>query len=488
MHARAESFSALEKNAELLLLPVFQDETNAAKKIDWLLDNAITGLSKKEFLGKPGQTVLLHGRKSIKRCLLHGLGKRSEYNNELLRQAGGRLAAAAQNTGVENVAFALPEKTDAYEATVAIVEGIALGAYKFDKYFTDEENKSKPVKEVIAVSGDVSKAKNALDYAVIVSECANAGRNLSNESGAEGTPAAIAGKMAALAKENKIGCKILSVEDARKKGMGAFLSVAAGSEQPAKFVVLEYKPSGTRGKPIALVGKGITFDSGGISIKPSQNMEKMKHDKSGAAAVTGALVACAKLKLPLHVVGVCPLTENLPSGRATKPGDVVRAMSGKTIEVVNTDAEGRLVLADALAYAVKEFKPQAVIDLATLTGACVVALGDVYSGLFCDDEKLRNKIVKAGAAEGEKCWRLPMDKEYDEKIKSSCADIKNVGALGEAGATAGASFLKNFVGETPWAHLDIAGTAWTEKEKPYYAIGATGFGVRLLARMLHEWK
>jgi leucyl aminopeptidase len=238
-----------------------------------------------------------------------------------------------------------------------------------------------------------------------------------------------------------------------------------------------------------LVGKGITFDSGGISIKPSQNMEKMKHDKSGAAAVAGAIAACARLRLPVHVIGVCPLAENMPSGSASKPGDVVKAMNGKTIEIVNTDAEGRLLLADALAYAVSEFKPKAVIDLATLTGACVVALGDVYSGVMGNDDKFLHRLRDAGEKESERCWHLPLDKDYDEKIKSSCADIKNVGGpMGEAGAIAGGVFLKNFVGETPWAHVDIAGTAWAEKEKAYYSLGATGVGVRLLARMLKEWR
>jgi leucyl aminopeptidase len=491
MHAIAENKSFLEKGAELLLLPVFQDEKPGAiaAKADSILGGVIAALSKKEFSGKPGTAVLLRGTGKLKRVLLFGLGKRPALNNDSLRQAGGRLAATAMALCVESVAFALPDKVDAAEATIAAVEGVMLGAYRFDKYFTDPEAKAKPVKSLAVIGGRTPKEKQALEYATIVSECSNFARELSNESGSNATPAVIARRMQEYCKVNSVSCRVLDAADAKKLGMGSFLSVAAGSVQPAKFVVMEYKGKGAKGKPIALVGKGITFDSGGISIKPSGNMDKMKHDKSGACAVVGAMAAVSRLKLPLHVVGVCPLSENLPSGSATKPGDIVKAMNGKTIEILNTDAEGRLVLADALAYAVEKFKPTAVIDIATLTGACFVALGDVRSGLMGNDDALQQKIMKAGEIEWERCWMMPMDADYDEKVKSTVADVKNIGgAMGDSGVMSGSSFLKLFVGETKWAHLDIAGTGWAEREKPYFSLGATGVGVRLFARMLKDWK
>ncbi len=492
MHAIAETISHLEKNVELLCIPVFQDEKPGAvaKRADALLGGLVSGVPAKEFSGKPATAAMLRGKGSLKRCLLYGLGKRSALNNDTLRQAGGRLAATAMALSVESIAFALPDKVDAVEGTTAAAEGVMLGAYRFDKYFTDPEAKAKPVKSLAIIGGGTAKEKAALHYATIVSESANVARDLSNESGSNATPTAIAKKMQELCKANGISFKVLEEADARKLGMGSFLSVAAGSSQPSKFVVMEYSGPGAKGKkPIALVGKGITFDSGGISIKPSGNMDKMKHDKSGACAVIGALVATSRLKLPLHVVGVCPLTENMPSGSATKPGDVVKAMNGKTIEILNTDAEGRLVLADGLAYAVEKFKPQAVIDIATLTGACFVALGDVRSGLMGNDDALQKKVMAAGEAEWERCWMMPMDADYDEKVKSTVADVKNIGgAMGDSGVMSGSSFLKMFVGKTKWAHLDIAGTGWAEREKPYFSLGSTGVGVRLFCRLLKDWK
>ena len=492
MHAIAENQSVLSKEIELLCIPVFQDEKHgsAAANADAMLGGMISAVSAKEFSGKPATAVLLRGPGKLKRVLLYGMGKRPAFQMESLRQAGGRLAATAMALAVDSVSFALPDKIDPAEGTIAAAEGVMLGAYRFDKYFTDPEAKAKPVKSLAVIGGGTAKEKAALEYATIVCESANFARDLSNESGASGTPAVIARRMQEYCKANHVSCKVLEVADAKKLGMGSFLSVAAGSVQPAKFIVMEYKGPGAAGrKPIALVGKGITFDSGGISIKPSGNMDKMKHDKSGACAVAGAMAAVSRLKLPLHVVGVCPLSENLPSGSATKPGDVVKAMNGKTIEILNTDAEGRLVLADALAYAVEKYKPTAVIDIATLTGACFVALGDVRSGLMGNDDGLQKKVMAAGEAEWERCWMMPMDADYDEKVKSTVADVKNIGgAMGDSGVMSGSSFLKLFVGETKWAHLDIAGTGWAEREKPYFSLGSTGVGVRLFVRMLRDWK
>jgi leucyl aminopeptidase len=267
--------------------------------------------------------------------------------------------------------------------------------------------------------------------------------------------------------------------------MGALMGVAQGSHQPARLIVLEHKGGGAA-KPLVLVGKAITFDSGGISIKPAAGMDEMKTDMSGGAAVVGAMCAAAMLKLPINLVGIIPSTENLPGGGAYKPGDILKSMSGITIEVLNTDAEGRLILADGLAYAAR-YKPSAIIDLATLTGACVIALGSVNTGLMSNDDKLAAKLEAASAATSEKVWRLPLDDEYGDQIKSDIADIKNIGGRG-AGTITAAKFLEKFVKDTPWAHLDIAGTAWGEKAKPYCPKGATGVGVRLLAQLAKDWK
>jgi len=271
----------------------------------------------------------------------------------------------------------------------------------------------------------------------------------------------------------------------KKLKMGALMGVAQGSHQPARLIVLEHKGGGSA-KHLALVGKAITFDSGGISIKPAAGMDEMKTDMSGGAAVVGAVCAAAMLKLPINLVGIIPSTENLPGGGAYKPGDILKSMSGITIEVLNTDAAGRLILSDGLAYALR-YKPAAIIDLATLTGACVIALGSVNTGLMSNDDKLVGKIRAAATATSEKVWQLPLDDEYGEQIKSDIADIKNIGGR-EAGTITAAKFLEKFVKDTPWAHLDIAGTAWGQKAKPYCPKGATGVGVRLLAQLAKDWK
>jgi leucyl aminopeptidase len=277
---------------------------------------------------------------------------------------------------------------------------------------------------------------------------------------------------------------VLEISAAESMGMGAFVAVAKGSQEPGKFIVMEYNRD--KGfETIALVGKGITFDSGGISIKPSERMERMKDDMSGAAAVMAAMEAAAKLQLPLHVVGMIPATENLPDGKAYKPGDILKTLSGQTVEVISTDAEGRLILCDALTYSLR-YKPKAIVDLATLTGACVIALGDYVTGLFGNDDALVKRIEEASKKTGEKVWRLPLWDEYFENLKSDAADFKNVGTR-SAGAIIGGIFLSKFVEKTPWVHLDIAGPASIDKDQPYMPKGGTGIGVRLLVQLLRDW-
>jgi leucyl aminopeptidase len=292
-----------------------------------------------------------------------------------------------------------------------------------------------------------------------------------------------------VARQVGLKSQVFGVPELRKRKMEALLAVGAGSARPPRLVVLEHVPKRAKGAPtLCLVGKGITFDSGGLSIKPAAGMEEMKHDMSGAAAVVGALRACALLGVPQHVVGIIAAAENLPSGTAYRPGDVLRSASGKTIEVLNTDAEGRVVLADALHYAVTEYAPAAVVDLATLTGACVVSLGRWASGLFGNDEKLVERVRQAGEATHERAWPMPLWPGHRKAIKSEIADVKNTGAGREAGSSTAAAFLATFVGEVPWAHLDIAGTGWTSHPGAYQPRGATGVGVRLLLELLASWQ
>jgi leucyl aminopeptidase len=305
-------------------------------------------------------------------------------------------------------------------------------------------------------------------------------RNLISHPGNTATPAYLAKIAQKLAGKGKLTCKVLGVKEMKKLGMGALLGVGQGSAQPPAFIILEYKGGKKNQAPIALVGKGVTFDTGGISLKPGGGMDEMKYDMSGGATVIGTLQAAASLKLPVNVVGLIPTAENMPGSRAIKPGDILPSLSGKTIEVLNTDAEGRLILADALAYADK-LKPKAVIDLATLTGACVVALGHQAAAVVGTDPKLIEKLKSSGDKTGERVWELPLYEEFDNAVKSDIADLKNISSPGVgAGTITAAAFLKVFVGDNSWAHLDIAGVAWSKEEKPYIPRGAAGFGVRLL--------
>ena len=297
------------------------------------------------------------------------------------------------------------------------------------------------------------------------------------------TPTEIA-KAASSLRSKKLSVRVLDRKDAKKLGMGSFLAVARGSKEEPRFIVLDYK--GAAGAPVVLIGKSITFDSGGISLKPSEGMEKMKYDMAGGAAVLGVMKAVSDLRLPVHIIGILPATENLPGGSATKPGDVVKSLSGKTIEIINTDAEGRLVVADAIAYA-KRLKPKAIIDIATLTGACLIAFGNEAIAMMGNDRKLLDALKKSGENTYERVWEMPLFEEYKEYLKSDIADIRNIGGR-NGGLVTAAYFLYEFAGDTPWVHLDIAGTAWTEKDKPYVPKGATGIGTRLIFDIIEGLK
>lgn len=428
----------------------------------------VSSLGLNDFTAKSGQ-LLLDRNEKVMHC---GLGKKEEFELDLLRQAAGSAANGLKALGVQEFSVLVPKLEG---ATQACVQGLVLGLYEFAKYKTPDPAGKKEVRKVFLRNADVKTFAKAL----AVCNAVNFARDVDNEPANVATPEFVASVARSLAKEKGLKCTVFEKQDLLEKGYNGIASVSSGSVHGGKMVVLEYDGGGDT---YCVVGKGITFDSGGISIKPSDDMDKMKFDKSGACAVLGIMRAAADLKLKKKVVGILCLAENMPSGTAYKPGDIIK-VNNTHIEVLNTDAEGRVVLADGLSYACS-LKPKAVVDLATLTGACVVALGDVASGLLGNDEALLGKLHDAGMTSGERNWRLPLWKAYEDKIKSDFADVKNIGERGSAGTITAAAFLKKFVGESKWAHLDIAGTAYNTKSKPYLALGATGVGVRTVVEFL----
>ncbi|MFQ5514661.1 MAG: leucyl aminopeptidase [Myxococcota bacterium] len=462
------------------------------------LDRALGGriaryLESREFRGKRDELVGFPadgiGARSV---LLVGLGQEEKLDSEALRRATAQGIRAAARRRAESVALLAPavRRLAPAELAAAAAEGALLGAYRFDAY-RELEDAPGAVASLALLGADGEHAaalRRGLRFGVVAAESTNLARDLSNEPGSVHTPAWLAGRARKLGRELGLRVRVLAERELEQAKMGGLLAVGAGSANPPRLIVMEHgtTPARTRRRTtIALVGKGITFDSGGISLKPAANMHEMKHDMSGAAAVFGALRGAALLGLPLHVVGIVPAAENKPGPRAYLPGDIVRSASGKTIEVLNTDAEGRIVLADALHHA-QSFQPTAIIDLATLTGACVIALGSACCGLFGNDDRLIRRIREAGERSHERAWPLPLWDEHKKQIKGDVGDIKNTAGR-EAGPSTAAAFLSHFVGETPWAHLDIAGTAWTNRSRPYCVKGATGFGVRLLLELLRSW-
>jgi leucyl aminopeptidase len=481
---------AVEKDSEAspALLTTSDTVTNAAAKI----------LSSGEFKATLGETLLLHAPHGLKaeRLLIVGLGKAKSLSVDEIRKGAGTAVRAAKPLGVREVAIAFPEddvlRDKSREALPglliarALVEGAELGEPDWDTYRSDRKDRSVRALTVIVPKKLQQDAiQTGFDEGVIVSSAQNFTRSLVNEPGNVLTPTELGRRAAAMCLEMGLRCEVYSTEKLHELKMGAFWAVAQGSEQPPALIVMTYEPADGAAKDapvMGLVGKGITFDTGGISIKPADGMEKMKFDMAGAAAMIGAMRAIAQLKPKVKVIGVVCSAENMPDGGAFKPGDVVTAMSGKTIEVVNTDAEGRLVLADGLHYA-KTLGCTHLINAATLTGACVVALGILNAGLFSNDDAAVDKFQAGTKVSGEKFWRLPCTDDYKDQIKSQIADMMNTGKNRYGGATSAAMFLKEFVGETPWVHLDIAGCAWNEETKPWIPYGPTGIAVRSIV----EW-
>ena len=484
---------------EAILLHCSQDSIKFSvmlKAIDNRLSGAIRHLFEtNDFTGDLGQTAVLYpqGKLKSKRIILAGLGKRNEITIEKFRRAYGFAGRKVKELKIKSIsAQAIEPDLPAIklnEASQAMVEGILLANYKLDRYKTGEESKRISLQNITILEQDhkrIAEIEKGVREGEISSWATNLTRDLANQPSNYLTPERLADQARKLALENRMKCRIFSKLQIKKLGMNAFLAVASGSSQPPKLIVLEYSPPQKKFNTVALVGKGITFDAGGLSLKSTDDMLEMKADMMGGAVVISTLTSCAKMKLPLHLIGIIPAAENLPSGSALKVGDIITSHSGKTIEVLNTDAEGRLILADALSFA-RSFNPDVIIDVATLTSGIKYALGNVYAGVFSNRDGLVTGIIQAGEKTGERVWEMPLGDEYMEFLKSDLADMKNVGGKWGAASIA-AIFLNNFVGDFPWLHVDIAGVDFKDKDDSYWSKGTTGFGARLLLRFLRDWE
>ena len=463
----------------------------ATGAVDKALGGAISGMIKAgEIKGKRGESHVIHslGKLPARLIVVAGLGKKEELSVDRVRNLMGDVVRALRSHRCKSAATILHgagtggiQPADAAEA---ISEGSLLGSYQFKGHFTKKDDEDHNVSELTILESDGSKIpaiKKGIERGRIIAEATMLARDMVNQPANHMTPTHMAAEARKIAEKYNLGITVWDREHMNKKAMCALLGVAQGTREDPKFIILSYKGNPSKPDTIGFIGKGLTFDSGGISLKPQDFMSDMKGDMSGGADVIAAIGAVAALKLKINVTAIVPATENLPGGRALKPGDVLKASNGKTIEVVNTDAEGRLILSDALSYAVKQ-GVSPLIDLATLTGACHVALGDMYAGVFSNNQALADKVLKAGEEAGEKLWQLPLPDEYKEMNKSDVADIKNSGGR-YGGAITAALFLHEFVGDTPWVHIDIAGPFMAEKNKGVLVKGATGFGVRTLIKL-----
>ncbi len=486
-----------------LLVFLTAESKNAPPRSDELIDSLVSDLFHLgDFKGKKEETSLQyaqHGpladRFAAKRLLLVGLGElKKELSQqeimERLRCAGGVIAGTARQVKAESVVVVLPHFLTDISAGGAeqICEGILLGDYHFVKYKKkDPEDPLFPgIEKLTLLTSQVQAARSASKRAAVAAEATITARDMAHEPGSTWTPQSFADFARSLGTVKNMKCTVLEKSHLQKAGMGGILAVNQGSAAAPKLIILEYAPK-TYKRTLLLVGKGLTFDSGGVSLKPAAGMQDMKYDMCGGAAVLAVMQAVAVEKPRLRVVAIVPATDNMSGAAALKPGDIITHYNGTTAEVINTDAEGRLILADAIAYGIKKFKPDGVIDLATLTGAVIIGLGHHRSGLFSNDDQLAAQVLSAGDATGEPAWRMPLGPEYSKQIESDVADIKNIGGK-EAGAITAAAYLEKFVGDTPWAHLDIAGTAWDFTKKSYIPKGPSGIGVRTLLALIRNGK
>ena len=476
---------------EALVIPVCEDkEIHNVRKISTLIKKA---KALNEFTGKKDDMLILYNLPGIKaqRVIYCGLGKIDEINLETLRSVAGQAINESIKKKISNVLIAAPVgqnitrgiKADIHSILKALLEGAYLGNHIFDKY--KKEKKLQPVKEInFFLKQDIAKQFQKLP-AKIETLCQGTilAREWISTPPNDKMPEQFTESILAHAAKTNLKIDILDEAELKQKKFGALLAVAEGSKSKPSLICLEYSPKKFK-KTIVLVGKGVTFDSGGINLKPSGSLEDMKMDMSGAAAVAATMITAAQLKPEVKIVGVIPVVENMPSGRAARPGDIVKSYSGKTVEIGNTDAEGRLILIDAISYSIEKYKPQTIIDIATLTGACVVALGEQIAGVFASDDALAEKILQAGQDTNERCWRLPLPDDYKKLLKSDFADLQNISSSRWGGAITAALFLKDFTENIEWAHIDIAGPAYIKKATEYCGPGGTGFGVRLFCALL----
>lgn len=492
----AGKLAGVEADVAILGLLEGAELSGAALEVDraagGMINRAVSG---GDFKGEANEVLILYPAEgAARRILLVGLGKGDLLNSEKIRAAAATAARRCRDLGAKKAAallFGGGTPVSAADAGQAFAEGAVLGTYQYLEYKTKDREKVKILDRLEVYVPDekiLAEAAPAFARGERIAEATNFTRTLAAHPGNHATPSFLAAEAEKIAASQKLRCSIFDAAKMKELGMGALLGVAKGSHEPARFILLEYDCGRKDAPTVAIVGKGLTFDAGGISIKPSAKMEDMKYDMCGGAAVLGVMSIIRDLGVGVNVVAAVPSTENLPGGGAYKPGDILRSFSGKTIEIQNCDAEGRLILADALSYVVQTHKPAAVIDLATLTGAVVIALGHYGAGLLANDDALAGKIEEASRRSGDRLWRLPIWEEMGEHLKSDFADLKNIadGSAG-AGTIAGAAFLSNFVDSTPWAHIDIAGTAWWEKDRPHLPKGPSGYGVRLLAELLRTW-
>ena len=486
-----------EANVEALAVVVFKGEkatSDGLKELDAVTGGLLgTVVGSEEFKGESGETALVRfapkGRVKASRVLLIGGGEKSECKAHHVSVAAGTAVRAFTKQKIKSVALSPRTSLDAASVGQAAIQGAICSTFELDKYKSADRSKQTVSTFGVHVEGaKPADLKKGVTRGEVIGDSMNFTRDLANEPPNVLTPTEMANRALAMAKEFGLKCEILDEAKMTKMGMGSLMSVSIGSEQPAKMIVLRYTPAKGTAKNkemLALVGKDITFDTGGISLKPGEGMDAMKYDMSGGATVIGTMRAIAQLKPTVPVLGVVAAVENMPDGKASRPSDVVTAMNGKTIEILNTDAEGRLILADAVAYAEKQ-GATSIVDMATLTGAVIVALGDQNTGIMGNDQGLIDEIVECGKENGEGFWQLPVSKEYSKQIKSDIADIKNIGPRGKAGTIMGAVFIQEFVDKAKWAHLDIAGTAWADSAKPHAAKGPTGVAIRSLLTLVER--
>lgn len=483
--------SSIKKKTDLLCGFVLENSNKVLglSKVDGKTTSSINQ-SLKDMEGKLGKLSIipLPEDKHAKRILLAGLGKKEELTEDTLRNVSGKIAQKARELRLKEFSIILPPsfEIDPISSISQIIEGSKMALYKFDKFKAEKTENTPNLTIIVSKSNKISKA---IRNSEIITDGAIFTKSIANLPPNECTPTTLANFAKMISKKNKMKCSIISKLELKKKGFGGISAVGQGSKNEPKLIVLEHNNGPINQKPIVLVGKAVTFDTGGISLKPGDKMDEMKFDKCGGCTVLGIMKAVSELKLPINVVGIVPSVENMPGGESYRPGDIIKLYSGKTAEILNTDAEGRLILADALSYGEKQFSPKALIDFATLTGACIVALGTNVAAIVSNDEKLTRKINDSSKRTSEEIWELPLNQDYTDMIKSDVADMKNVGIGRVAGTITAAAFLKNAINDTPWIHFDIAGVAWTQtatKEKSYNPKGATGFGVRLILDYLQK--